>query len=190
MLQNLPRLIGRTLSGLRSGQEKVSYFSAGIARMPASIAVRSPAFAAGAAMAGDCTADGGGRPPPLAWSGVPAGTAALCLLIEEADAPSPSPLVHGIVCDLPPRDGALAEGELKSPSHPGTPHRLCKNSFMKAEYLPPDPPPGHGPHRYDFQIFALDRRPEFSGTPGRSEAVRWIADHGVAKGLLIGTYAR
>lgn len=190
MLQNLPRSIGRTLSGLRSGQENVTYFSRGVARMPESIGVRSPAFAAGAAIPVDCTADGQGRSPPLAWSGVPAATAALCLLIEDADAPSPSPLVYGTVCDLSPGDGALAEGEPKSPSYAGTPHRAGKTSFMKPEYLPPDPPPGHGPHRYYFQIFALDRRPEFSGTPGPSEAVRWIAHHGVAKGLLIGTYAR
>jgi phosphatidylethanolamine-binding protein (PEBP) family uncharacterized protein len=158
--------------------------------MPASIAVRSPAFAADAAIAVDRTAERAGRSPPLAWSGVPAGAAALCRLIEDADAPSLSPLVHGIVYDLPPGDGALAQGELKRPSHPGTPHRLGKNSFMKAEYLPPDPP-GHGPHRYYFPMIALDRRPElFSGTADQSEAVRWIADHAVAEGLLIGAYAR
>jgi phosphatidylethanolamine-binding protein (PEBP) family uncharacterized protein len=29
------------------------------------------------------------------------------------------------------------------------------NSYFTHRYLPPDPPPGHGPHRYAFQIFAL-----------------------------------
>jgi hypothetical protein len=62
--------------------------------------------------------------------------------------------------------------------------------MMRSEYLPPDPPPGHGIHRYVFQIFALDRQPDFGGSPGRGELIAEIQAHGVAKGVLIGTYAR
>ena len=61
---------------------------------------------------------------------------------------------------------------------------------MKADWLPPDPPPGHGLHRYVFQIFALSRRHDFSESPGRGEVIKAARSHGIAKGVLIGTYKR
>jgi hypothetical protein len=187
MLERIPRSIGRALSSLRAGERKVAYFSGPRARLPAAMSLRSPAFAAGGPIPSTYTADGAGLSPPLAWSGIPGDAAALCLLIEDADAPTPSPLVHGIVGELPAGDGELAEGELNRPSGR---FRLGKNSFMQPAYLPPDPLPGHGLHRYYFQIYALDRRPQFAAAPGRSELVRVIDRHGVAKGLLLGTYSR
>ena len=68
--------------------------------------------------------------------------------------------------------------------------RLGKNSFLKSEWLPPDPPPGHGQHRYVFQIFALGTAPAFGAHPGRGEVIDHARKHGMAKGVLIGTYER
>ena len=68
--------------------------------------------------------------------------------------------------------------------------RLGKNSFLKSEWLPPDPPPGHGQHRYVFQIFALRTAPAFGGQPGRGEVIDHTREHGIAKAVLIGTYQR
>ncbi len=151
----------------------------------------SPAFADGAPIPADYT---DGRPQdcrrPLAWRGVPAGTAEIVMVIEDADSPTPAPLVHAILVGLPGRDGGLVEGELKSPGAPGRPHRLGKNSFLKAEYLPPDPPTGHGPHRYAVQVFALDRPLALDAEPGRGALVSALKGHVVATGLLIGTYER
>lgn len=53
-----------------------------------------------------------------------------------------------------------------------------------------DPPPGHGEHRYAFQLFALGAGEPFRGTPGREEVMRAIQERGVASGMLIGTYTR
>ena len=56
---------------------------------------------------------------------------------------------------------------------------------------PPDnPPPGHGEHRYAFQVFALAPGDAFSGTPGRDALLEAIRQRGLASGLLVGTYAR
>ena len=136
------------------------------------------------------TADGEGLSPPLEWSGVPDTAAALMILIEDADAPTPRPLVHGIVAELPAIDGLLAESELGGSPKDRTSRLLGKNSFLRAEYLPPDPPPGHGAHRYVFQIYALSRPPRFSSSPGRSEVVERIRLYGIAKGMFTGTYGR
>jgi phosphatidylethanolamine-binding protein (PEBP) family uncharacterized protein len=57
-------------------------------------------------------------------------------------------------------------------------------------WLPPDPPTGHGPHSYVFQLFALDSAPAPDGTRGRSALVEAIRGHVIAAGLFTGTYSR
>jgi Raf kinase inhibitor-like YbhB/YbcL family protein len=190
MPENIPRPVGGALAGFRTGIENVACFTETLERLPATMSLRSPAFANAAAIPRRFTVDGEKVSPPLEWSHVPSAAAALVMLIEDADAPSVKPLVHGIVADLPPGDGYLSEGELKSPGAEGAPHLLGTNSFMRAEYLPPNPPSGHGLHRYVFQVYALDCPPAFDGPPGRGELLDQIRIHGLAKGVLLGTYER
>jgi hypothetical protein len=143
------------------------------------------------------TADGAGLWPPLDWSGVPADAEAVVILVEDADSPTPQPLVHAIVWDLPGNDGSLAEGALPSASggslaatRNAAGDSMGRNSYLSARYLPPDPPPAHGLHRYVFQVFALDRVLRFDAPPGRSALLNAIRDHVIAKGMLIGSYQR
>ncbi len=157
MLEHIPAAVGHALAGVRSGLGK-SMAKQHFAGAPEAIAVTSPAFGRDAPIPSQHTADGAGLSPPIAWQGLPAGTLSAVLVVEDADSPTPEPLVHAMVLDLPGRDGAIAAGALKSPAGAGAPHRLGQNSFLRAEYLPPDPPSGHGPHRYAFQVFALDGR--------------------------------
>jgi Raf kinase inhibitor-like YbhB/YbcL family protein len=189
MLEKIPSAVGHALSGIRSGLEKITCY-AELAALPETIELESPMFGNGELIPRRFTADGQGLSPPLQWSSVPARAAALIILVEDADAPSPKPLVHCIVVDIPPENGSFNEGELKGPAGEGADHRLGENSFMKDEWLPPDPPPGHGLHRYIFQIFALSSRPDFRENPGRGEVVDTARNHGIAKGVLLGTYKR
>jgi phosphatidylethanolamine-binding protein (PEBP) family uncharacterized protein len=55
--------------------------------------------------------------------------------------------------------------------------------------LPPDPPRGHGEHRYVFQLFALRAGPQVDGL-GRRAFIELILDRAIAVGCLIGTYER
>ena len=130
------------------------------------------------------TADGDGVSPELAWRGVPPQARCVALMIEDPDAPMPQPLVHAIAPRLP-REGALAAGALS-----GDGVETGRNSYLKHGYLPPDPPTGHGPHRYAFEMFALSEEPPEVGSMGRGEFVDWIRAHVLAKGCLIGTYER
>ena len=189
MLEKIPSIVGEALKGVRPGLE-TTVGEAEFADVPETIAVESTAFGHDGPMPADASEDGRRISPPLTWRNVPDGTAGIVLIVEDADSPTPAPLVHAIVLDLAGQDGALAEGDLLSAGSPGKPHRLGKNSFMKAEYLPPDPPSGHGPHRYVFQLFALDKRPEAGPEPGRKAVVEAMRGHVVAKGRLIGTYER
>ncbi len=68
--------------------------------------------------------------------------------------------------------------------------RAGPNSYLQRAWLPPDPPPGHGEHRYVFQVFALMPGPSFPSPPGRREFIEVILNRAVAVGCLIGTYER
>jgi Raf kinase inhibitor-like YbhB/YbcL family protein len=190
MLEKLPDAVGHALRGQRAGLEKIAFQAVDLRAGMASIKLASLAFADHAPIPARYTADGPGVSPPLQWSGVPGGAASLVLIVEDADAPTPQPLVHAIVVDLAAADGALAEGALPSADHEGAGLRVGRNSYLQASWLPPDPPPGHGVHRYAFQLFALTEGAAFDGTPGRDAVLESIGERGLASGCLIGTYER
>jgi Raf kinase inhibitor-like YbhB/YbcL family protein len=175
------------LRGARSGFRGLAHKDAALRDVPESIQLWSPAFNHGGSMPALYTADGDRLSPPLAWKGVPDETETLVLLIEDADSPTPHPLVHAIVWDLPPSDGELLTSALSSEApEPG----VGRNSYLQRTYLAPDPPRGHGVHRYVFQLFACDRALDFAAAPGRSTIMDAMRGHVLAKGVMIGTYER
>jgi Raf kinase inhibitor-like YbhB/YbcL family protein len=190
MLEKVPAVIGKLLGRARAGSEELAFHDPAFADAPCSLTVESPAFRDGGLLPESCTDDGEKLSPPLTWSGVPREAEALVLLVEDADSPTPSPLVHAILWDLPAEEGGLASGDLDGPTSVGEGHSMGCNSFRRAEYLPPDPPKGHGPHRYCFQLFALDRRLDFDDPPHRRELLDAMAGHVIAKDCLVGVYER
>ncbi|MCS4508797.1 YbhB/YbcL family Raf kinase inhibitor-like protein [Xylophilus ampelinus] len=201
MLEKLPDALGHALRNQRAGLDEIAFNRIDLRTGTAAITVSSLAFADHAPIPALYTADGEGRSPPLQWSGVPAGAASVVLLVEDADAPTPRPLVHAIVVDLPAGpEGTLPESALASPAQDDSTlpaaGRVGRNSYLQAAWLPPDPPPGHGVHRYAFQVFALaaadpeDDTALLDETPGREAVLDAIDARAVASGLLIGTYTR
>jgi Raf kinase inhibitor-like YbhB/YbcL family protein len=192
MLEKLPEALGHALRHARAGLDKVAFNHSGLRTGLGAIDVKSLAFADHMPIPERYTADGEGLSPPLSWQGVPGNAASLVLIVEDADSPTPQPLVHAIAVDLPPdAQGALAEGALHSAGHEGQPQvHEGRNSYLMAGWLPPDPPPGHGSHRYAFQLFALGPGEPFPGTPGRDAVMEAVRERGLASGCLIGTYAR
>jgi Raf kinase inhibitor-like YbhB/YbcL family protein len=190
VLEKLPDVVGHALRGQRAGLDKIAFHAVDLRAGMAQITVSSLAFVDHAPIPARYTADGPGLSPPLQWIGVPADAASLVLIVEDADAPMPQPLVHAIVVDLEAGDGALAEGALPSDDREGIGLHVGRNSVLRATWLPPDPPPGHGVHRYAFQVFALVAGAAFDGTPGREAVLAAVQAHGLASGCLIGTYER
>lgn len=189
MLEKIPTAVGAALSGLKAGMEKTAYHAA-FADIPETLRLTSPAFADGADIPARFTADGPGTSPPLAREGLPAGASTLVLLVEDAGSPTPQPLVHLIVWNLSIAAGSLAEGALPSPDQRSSSFSLGQNSFLRSEWLPPDPPSGHGSHAYVFQLYALRGALDLAESPGRSALLDAMRGHVLGKGRLIGTYAR
>ena len=191
MLEKLPDVLGHALRDQRAGLDKTAFRLIDLRAGMGALEVKSLAFVDHAPIPAQYTADGAGVSPPLQWIGVPGGASSLVLIVEDADAPTPQPLVHAIVVELVAADGAIAEGAIASGDAPGAGYKTGRNSYLQASWLPPDPPPGHGVHRYAFQLFALDATaPAFSDTPGREEVLEALRDHAIASGCLIGTYER
>ena len=185
MLDHVPAWLGKALRGVRPGHGKLA-----VARLGGEallhrdgFVLRSAAFADGEALDPSFTADEEDAvAPPLEWTAPPAGTRELALIVEDPDAPMPEPFCHWLVWGLAPQKGQLLEGE--------APPRVGKNAFGNSEWLLPDPPTGHEPHDYVFQLFALDTSLSLMSGANRDDLMGEIEGHVLAAAVLTGTYAR
>ncbi len=146
------------------------------------LAITSSAFAEGGPIPREFTCDGAGTSPPLVWSGIPAGTAALFLIVDDPDAGG---FIHWVASDLNPTIAGLAAGASTAPNAPaqGT------NSFGRIGYGGPCPP--SGTHRYVFRLLAVDRPAAFrGGTATAGSVLAAAAGHTLAEVTLTGTYRR
>ena len=184
MLEHVPHWLGQAMKGLRAGADKLAIVQPGLGAFEA-LDISSPAFANGGAIPPRFTEDGEGVSPPLLWNQVPESAQCFALIVEDPDAPTPQPLVHAIVWNIGAEERSLAEGAI-------TPGRAesGRNSYFQSGWLPPDPPTGHGPHNYAFQLFALSEPLELGERPGRSALVEAMRGKVLAAGILTGTYSR
>lgn len=191
MLEKLPDAIGHALHDVRAGLEKILGHRLDPEGRRRTLALSSPDFVDHGPLPRACTADDDDpTSPALRWTGVPPGAAALLLIVEDADAPAPHPLVHAIVTGLDPRDGGLDAGTLDDALRLPPPGRLGRNSFLQSKWLPPDPPPGHGPHRYVFQVFALGAGGPLDDPAGRDDVIDAVERRALAWGEIVGVYER
>jgi Raf kinase inhibitor-like YbhB/YbcL family protein len=142
--------------------------------IPDTIAVTSPAFAAGSDIPVRFSCEGDNLSPPLAWRGVSTKARSLAVVVEDPDAPS-GVFVHWVLVGLDPRRTALAEGERPAGSTTG------QASSEASEYVGPCPPDGQR-HHYRFTVYAL-RRPA-------APTVASITANATAKGTLVAFFGR
>ena len=193
MLENLPVAVGAALGDVRAGLTQTLFHAVDLRQGMAALTLGSLAFADHGPLPQQYTADGAALSPPLHWSGVPSAADEVVLIVEDADSPTPQPLVQAIAHGLragPAGDGAVAEGALGAAGEAPPSVAMGRNSLLQPRWLPPDPPPGHGVHRYVFQVFALAPGSPLPDHPGRETMRGAIVERGLASGCLIGTYER
>ena len=142
----------------------------------------SPDFEEGDAIPRERTCDGADAPPELHWSGVPSGVVELALTCEDPDAPGGT-FVHWVAWGIDPSSGRLGAED-------GLQIGQGRNGFGTDGYRGPCPPPGHGPHRYEFTLYALGGAIDLA--PGSAiEELRAAIDGRIrATATLMGTYER
>lgn len=175
------RAPARVRGSVREQDEPLHPLIVGAYNRRVSFTLTSPAFADGEPIPKRHTGEGKDTSPPLAWSGAPAETRSLALIVDDPDAPR-GLFTHWLAWNLEPDAGGLREGE--------RPRNEGLNDFPKVGYGGPMPPRGHGRHRYVFRLHALDARLELPRGATRLELERALAGHVLATCELVRTYER
>jgi len=150
----------------------------------------SKAFKNGGEIPSRYTCQGEDISPPLSWSGVPAGTKSLALIVDDPDAPDPAhpkmTWVHWVLFNIPPQVTTLSEGVKEAELPPRVKSGL--NDWQRTGYGGPCPPIGR--HRYFFKLYALDRVLDDLELPSKADLEAAMKGHVLAKAVLIGTYKK
>ena len=148
------------------------------------LALTSSAFEEGGTIPSRFTCDGKDVSPPLAWTGVPAGTGAFLLTMRDPDARD---FLHWIAWNIPASLGGLATGA--SGALPaGTGEGASDFSGGRPGYRGPCPP--SGTHRYVITLYALPAAlPDAATTPTR-DLERAAARTALASATLTAMYRR
>jgi len=164
---------------------------------PAKLTVTSKTFKHGETLPHPTLFDGfgvggGNRSPHLAWNGAPEGTKSYAIVLHDPDAPTGTGFFHWIVFNIPADVTELSEGA-GSAEGSGLPSGAAHGhtDFGATGYGGPAPPPGHGPHRYNFHVYALDIPRLDAGATTTAALLRFMMlGHVVGEGLLTGIYER
>jgi hypothetical protein len=142
--------------------------------VPDTITVTSPDFN-GKLMGPAFSCRGAGSHPVIHWSGAPAGTKSLALVMDDSAAPI-TPYIYWIVFNISPQSSDIPAGRLP----PGA--RRAQNSKGTIGYDPPCPAnPGHF---YRFTVYALDRKLSLRAPTSAKTAWMAIAGAAIARGRL------
>jgi Raf kinase inhibitor-like YbhB/YbcL family protein len=165
-----------------SGRSESSSSSSGSTTTAAArLALSSSAFPDQGVIPRQYSCDGASQSPPLAWRGVPDGTAELVLTVEDPDAPNGT-FVHWLLYGVDPGLSSLGQG-------PVTVGVNGTNSAGRRGYSGPCPPKGTQ-HRYVFTLAALKAKsglPDGASAAQVHQAVNTLA---TAEGRLVGLYGR
>jgi len=159
--------------------------AAGLSGAPATLTVVSSDFVAGSAIPRVHTCQGADKPPPLSWTGAPAGTASFVVIVDDPDAPDPAAprmtWVHWVVYNLPGETLGLAQ-PLPKAAHEGL------NDWHTPGFRGPCPPVGR--HRYVHKVYALDVVLPDLRRADKAVVEHAMEGHVVGYGELIGTYQK
>jgi Raf kinase inhibitor-like YbhB/YbcL family protein len=116
--------------------------------------------------------------PPLEWSGAPADTKSLALVVDDSSAPI-TPYIYWLVFDIQPGTTDIQEGALPTGA------RQALNSMGTMKYDAPCPS-GHS-HGYRFTVYALNRQLTLpNGAPLRATWTA-IANATIGRGRIVVT---
>ncbi len=130
-----------------------------------------------------------GPSPELNWDPVE-DAGAFALIVEDPDAPREAPFVHWLIWNIEGEAVGLPRG-VPDETRLVSPQRAvqARNDAGAIGWYGPKPPPGHGVHRYHFQLFALDGPLDLDPeTTDVRTLVDAIKGRTLVSGELVGTF--
>ena len=125
--------------------------------------------------------------PAISWGEVPSGTKSFALVCEDPDAPFKI-WTHWVIFNIPAEQTSLKEnitvGELRDLGI-----IQGKNDFGAIGYKGPCPPTGK-PHRYFFNLYALDTTLSLEEGIGKAKLIAAMQGHIIAESNTTASYQR
>ena len=145
-------------------------------------------FSANAAIPARHSEYADGVSPALSWSAVE-GAKSYALVMEDPDSKPITPFVHWVAWNIPAGVTALPEGLQEQPRLV-RPEGLLQGRTSRGSvgYYGPRPPVGDPPHRYHFQVLALDTVLDVPAGADRDRVLAAAKGHVIARGEVVGTY--
>lgn len=136
----------------------------------------------GTAIPAEFTCDGADNAPLITWTAPPEGTAELTVSVVDPDTDG---WVHWLVIGLPAEAGSIGGGE---PLVTGAAEAV--NSFGDPGWAGPCPPPGDGPHTYQFTLHVLDQVTELPAESPTTDLLAAVDAATASSATFTGTYER
>jgi Raf kinase inhibitor-like YbhB/YbcL family protein len=106
--------------------------------------------------------------PELTWKAPPDHTQSFALIVIDKDSPFGFKFTHWVLYDIPSDKRELPENTPKQEQLTDG-SRQGQNDYDRIGYIGPCPP-GHSPHHYVFDLFALDTKLNLPPGPQRSKS--------------------
>lgn len=149
-----------------------------------SILVKSSAFKDGEAVPVKYTCDGADVNPLIEVRNVPEKAQSLALIVDDPDATRGQTWYHWLVWNIDPKTQYIDEDTVPFGAVQGA------NSGGRPKYSGPCPPQGAKPHRYRFNIYALDAVLELPAGADEAALRAAMEAHILGQGTLTGLYGR
>lgn len=146
----------------------------------------SDAFTNEALIPSEYSCEGEDSSPFLKWDNAPSGTKCFALTCVDPDAPM-GDWIHWITWNIPADWKSLPKN-----ISPDDQSQFTQgiNSWGRTGYGGPCPPVGHGPHRYYFTLYALDKELSLDSLAQIDDLLQAIKDHIIEKAEIMGKYER